>query len=74
MTLEDYRIRVPWTKADLARAAAVGEDTVARAENGEWITVRTATILAATLSKALGETIKATEIDGLKIKGVTKVS
>lgn len=72
MTLEELRNELLWSRADLARHAGLNYETVMRAEAGEWVTTRTAAALVKALSEALGRVVHASEINGLRIKGVTK--
>lgn len=72
MNLVELRNQVPWSRTDLARQSGLDYGTVSSAEEGGWITARTARRLAETLTQALGRDVKPLEIEGLRIKGVTK--
>lgn len=71
-TLDDYRNQIPWTRTDLARHSGLDYGTVLKAEGGQVIMLRTAVVLAETLSKALGRDVAVLDIEGLNVKGVRK--
>ena len=75
MTLEDYRNEIPWSRAKLARQAGLSYEAVMNAENGKWITPNTAGKLLRAISEARGgEALKVSDIEGWRVKGVTKVN
>ena len=67
MTLEDYRLRLGWSIAELSRRSGVSAQTIARAERGEAIRVHIAAALARVISESLGETITFRDFEGLKV-------
>ena len=68
MTLTQLRESVPMSIPELAREARVDDQTVRNAESGQRISARVARSLAEALSKALGRTIQASDIDGLQVR------
>ena len=66
MTLDDYRVKLGWTKAELARRADLREGTIRDAERGKSILKATAGKIARALSQGLGYEITYKDIDGLK--------
>jgi DNA-binding XRE family transcriptional regulator len=77
VNLKAYRDKLLWTRAELQRRAGLNYETVTAAENGWWITPRTASKLINALNQGFkkvgGEEIELSQIVGLRIKGVTKV-
>ncbi len=67
MNLEDYRVKLGWSKAQLARKAGVNVGTVLDAEKGKRIYKATAGKIANALSKELGEDITYKDIEGLNL-------
>ena len=67
MTLEDYRIKCRWSKAEMARQARIDTNTLNRAINGIPVSSDTARKLASAISKGLGYSISVEDIEGLKI-------
>jgi len=67
MTLDDYRIECRWSKAEMARQARIDTNTLNRAINGIPVSSDTARKLASAISKGLGRSIRAEEIEGLNI-------
>ena len=65
MNLEEYRVKLGWTKAELARQAGIREGTVRDAERGKSILKATAGKIANALSKGLGQEITYKDIKGL---------
>ena len=68
MTLAELRESVPISVPDLAKAAGVDPQTIRNAEAGQRIAARSAKAIADALSALLGETIRAKDIDGLKVR------
>jgi transcriptional regulator with XRE-family HTH domain len=66
MTLEDYRLRLGWSVAELSRRSGVSAQTIARAERGATIRSHIAATLARVLSENLGEQISYRDFEGLK--------
>lgn len=66
MNLEEYRVKLGWTKAELARRADLREGTIRDAERGKSILKATAGKIARALSEGLGYEITYKDIDGLK--------
>lgn len=67
MTLEDYRVKLGWTKARLAREAGIDPGTLADAIAGRRIYKATAGKIANALSNALGQEITYKDIAGLNL-------
>jgi hypothetical protein len=67
MTLEDYRVKLGWSKANLAREAGIGVRTVSDAITGKRIYKATAGKIANAISKGLGYEITYKDIDGLNL-------
>jgi DNA-binding XRE family transcriptional regulator len=65
MTLEGYRVKLGWSKAQLAREAGIRAATVSDAEKGKKIYKATAGKIANALSAALGQEITYEQIEGL---------
>lgn len=68
MTLTELRESVPISVPDLANAAGLDPQTIRNAEAGQRISARSAKAIADALSELLGETIRAKDIDGLKVR------
>ena len=66
-TLRDYRINLGWSPNRLAREAKKSRSAIVNAEKGEPIEAETAKAIADALSRAYGEPIKPTDIEGLNI-------
>jgi transcriptional regulator with XRE-family HTH domain len=66
-TLRHYRINLGWSMYRLAHEAGISRPAVANAENGQPIKAETAKALADALSRAYGQDIKPTDIEGLNI-------
>jgi transcriptional regulator with XRE-family HTH domain len=66
-TLRHYRINLGWSIYRLAHEAGISRPAVANAENGQPIKAETAKALADALSRAYGQDIKPTDIEGLNI-------
>ena len=67
MTLEDYRAQFGWSKAEMARQARVDINTLNKALDGEAVSVNSANKIARAISRELGRTIRAQDIEGLNI-------
>ena len=67
-TLVEYRERIGWSRAELARESKLDYQTVSKAESGEQVTGRSARALATAISDALGETITFQQIEGLNVR------
>ena len=67
MTIEDYRVKLGWTKARLAREAGIDPGTLADAIAGKRIYKATAGKIANALSNALGQEITYKDIAGLNL-------
>lgn len=67
MTLEDYRIHFGWSRNEMCRQARIDFNTLRRAINGEPVSISSAHKLAEAISKALGQTIRFQDIEGLKV-------
>ncbi|TMC25458.1 MAG: helix-turn-helix transcriptional regulator [Chloroflexi bacterium] len=66
-TLRHYRINLGWSIYRLAHEAGISRPAVANAENGQPIKAETAKAIADALSRAYGQDIKPTDIEGLNI-------
>lgn len=67
MSLEDYRLQLGWSVAELSRQSGVAAQTIARAERGEPIRTHIAATLARTLSQHLGKMITYRDFEGLAV-------
>ncbi len=67
MKLEDYRVKLGWPKAELARQAKISVGTVIDAEKGKRIYKATAGKIANALSTGLGVEITYKDIEGLNL-------
>jgi transcriptional regulator with XRE-family HTH domain len=67
MTLEDYRVKLGWSKAELAREAKVGVRTVSDAIKGKSIYKATAGKLANAISRGVGYEVTYKDIEGLNL-------
>jgi transcriptional regulator with XRE-family HTH domain len=66
-TLRDYRVNLGWSIHRLAHEAGISRPAAANAENGQPIKAETAKAIADALSRAYGQAIKPTDIEGLNI-------
>ncbi len=66
-TLRHYRINLGWSIYRLAHEAGISRPAAANAENGQPIKAETAKAIADALSRAYGQDIKPTDIEGLHI-------
>ena len=66
-TLREYRINLGWSIYRLAHEAGISRPAAANAESGQPIKAETAKAIADALSQAYAQTIKPTDIEGLKI-------
>lgn len=67
MTLEEYRVELGWSKAELARRADISPKTVGEAIAGKRIYKATAGKIANALSDGLGRKITYKDIEGLTL-------
>ena len=67
MTLEDYRIKCRWSKAEMARQAKIDIATFNRAVKGTPVSLDTARKLASAISEELGQAVRYQDIEGLNI-------
>jgi DNA-binding XRE family transcriptional regulator len=67
MKLAEYRIRLGWSRAELARNAGISNPTVTKAENGENINEKTASLICRALSKKLGRQVTFQDIEDLNV-------
>jgi hypothetical protein len=65
MTIEDYRIQLGWSLAELARKADIDVNTLKRAINGVPVYKRIAGAIATALSQGLGQTLTYKDLDGV---------
>ncbi len=66
MTIEDYRIQLGWSLAELARRANIDVNTLKRAINGVPVYKRIAGSIATALSQGLGYQITYKDLDGVQ--------
>ena len=67
MTLEDYRVKLGWSKAQLASESGVDVRTIRKAIEGKPIFKAKAGKIANALSKGLGQEITYHDIEGLNL-------
>ena len=68
MTIEDYRIKLGWSQAELARRANIDINTLKRAIHGEQVFKHTAGAISTALSRGLGQDITYHDLDGVNVK------
>jgi transcriptional regulator with XRE-family HTH domain len=68
MTIEDYRIQLGWSQAELARKADIDINTLKRAINGQQVYKHTAGAIATALSQGLGRQITYKDLDGINLR------
>ena len=68
MTIEDYRIKLGWSQAELARKANIDIGTLRRAINGQTVYRHTAGAIATALSQGLGYEITYKDLDGVNVR------
>ncbi len=68
MTIEEHRIQLGWSLAELARRAGIDVSTIRRAIDGQQIYKHTAGAIAAALSQGLGYKITYQDLDGINVK------
>ena len=66
MTIEEYRVKLGWSKAKLAREADIDIGTLNDAISGKRIYKATAGKIAKALSEGLGYEISYQDLDGVK--------
>ena len=67
MTIEDYRVKLGWSKAQLAREASVGVRTISDAIKGKSIYKATAGKIANAISRGVGHEVTYKDIEGLNL-------
>ncbi len=65
MTIEEYRIKLGWSKAKLAREADIDVGTLNDAISGKRIYKATAGKIANAISEGLGQEITYKDLDGV---------
>jgi len=65
MTIEEYRVKLGWSKARLAREAGIDVSTLNDAMAGKRIYKATASRIARAISEGLGQEITYQELDGV---------
>jgi lambda repressor-like predicted transcriptional regulator len=65
MTIEEYRLRLGWSKAKLAREADLDAGTLNDAMTGKRIYKTTAVKIARAISEGLGQEITYQDLDGI---------
>lgn len=68
MTIEDYRVKLGWSKAKLAREADIDISTLNDALAGKTIYKATAGKIAKALSEGLRQEITYKDLDGVNFK------
>ncbi|MGH2497908.1 MAG: helix-turn-helix domain-containing protein [Ktedonobacteraceae bacterium] len=68
MNIEDYRIKLGWSQAELARRANIDINTLKRAINGERVFKHTVGAIATALSRGLGQDINYHDLDDVNVK------
>ena len=68
MTIEEYRLQLGWSLAELARKADLDVGTLKRAINGQQIYKHTASSIANALSQGLGYKINYQDLDGVNVR------
>lgn len=66
-TLRELRVNLGWSIHKLAEQAGISRPATANAESGQPIKAETAKAIADALSKAYGQPIRPTDIEGLNI-------
>lgn len=66
-TLRELRVNLGWSIHKLAEQAGISRPAAANAESGQPIKAETAKAIADALSKAYGQPIRPTDIEGLNI-------
>lgn len=66
-TIEDYRVKLGWSKVKLAQEAGIGVRTVSDAIKGKSIYKATAGKIANALSRGLGHELAYKDIEGLNL-------
>lgn len=67
MKLSEYRYQLGWSRAELARHAGISSPSVSKAEKGEAINDKTASLICKALSRVLGRQITFQDIDDLNV-------
>lgn len=67
MTIEEYRISLGWSAAELSRRAGIATKTISRIERGEPTFAHTVGAIARALSEGLGRTITIHDLDGVNL-------
>jgi len=67
MTLEDYTRSLGWSISELARQAGMDFNTAKKALDGDSISARTANKIATALTKAMGQRVLVSDIQGLNV-------
>jgi transcriptional regulator with XRE-family HTH domain len=67
MTLAEYRKRLGWSQAELARQAGISYATVGKAEKGESINGRSALLICKALSRAYNREIMVADVTGWNV-------
>ena len=65
MTIEDYRVKLGWSKARLAREAGIDVSTLTDAMSGKRIYKATASKIARAISEGLGQEITYQDLEGV---------
>ncbi len=68
MTIEEYRIQLGWSLAELARRANIDVNTLKRAIAGETIFKHTAGGIASAISQGIGQRNSYQDLDGVNVK------
>ncbi len=65
MTIEEYRVKLGWSKARLAREAGIDVSTLNDAMSGKRVYKATASRIARAISEGLGQEITYQDLDGV---------
>jgi transcriptional regulator with XRE-family HTH domain len=65
MTIEEYRVKLGWSKARLAREAGIDVSTLSDAMAGKRIYKATASKIARAISEGLGQVVTYQDLDGV---------
>jgi len=66
MSIEDYRVQLGWSLAEMARKADIDVNTLKRAIAGVPVYKRIAGAIATAISRETGQTITYKDLDGVK--------
>ena len=67
MTIDDYRVKLGWSKRRMAREAGIDVSTLSDAIAGKRIYKAKAGLIANAISRGLGQEITIRDLDGLNL-------